>query len=288
MIGALRRSWRTWAYGLLSYLGGDRVRRLGSWPGGRVLLALVQRRLAGGYVRVAGGAAGHLKLSSDHLEIDHQQGYGLVRGVLEPGVQEALRRHVRGGAVVYDVGANIGFFTILSARLTGPSGRVEAFEPVPASAAAIAANAAVNRLANVGTHTVAVGERAELAELLVTSERSWSHLAERGFHRDTRERLRVPVVVLDELIAAGALPAPDVVKIDVEGSEIAVLRGLQRTLRARAVTIICELHETGAELLELLDELGYEAENLDGTDPVANAGAIHVLARRIGPAAGRW
>jgi FkbM family methyltransferase len=279
VLAAVARSWRTWAYGALTYAGPERLRRLREGRCGRALLSVVEARVAGGSVRVAGGAGGHLRLSTDHLPIDHVQGYGLVRGVLEPGVQEALRREVRPGSVVFDVGANIGFFSVLAARLAGPEGRVEAFEPVPAQAAAVAANATLNGLSNVVVHEEAVGETAGAGELLVTSERSWSHLADRGQHRLTRQRLWVRLVSLDELIEQGEVPPPDVVKIDVEGSEGSVLRGLRRTLAARPVTVLCELHETNAEVLELLEELGYEAVNLDGSEPLAEAGPVHLLAR---------
>jgi FkbM family methyltransferase len=229
---------------------------------------------------VAGGAGFGLRLSTEHLPVGHRQGYGLVRGVLEPGVQEALRRHVRPGAVIYDVGANIGFFSLLTARLAGPDGRVEAFEPVPTSAAAVRANAALNGLSTITVHQVAVSDHGGVGELLVPFERGWAHLADRGWHPNTRRRLDVQLIALDEQITRGAFPPPDVVKIDVEGSEIAVLRGLTQTLRSGNVTIVCELHETNAEVLELMNELGYLLRNLDGTAPVAQAGPIHVLTAR--------
>jgi FkbM family methyltransferase len=266
-------------FGAVTYLGDVRLARWHSRRLGRLALAVAQRVVSGGSVRIGGGAAGHLRLSSADLPLHHQQGYGLVRGVIEPGVQEALRRVVRPGAVVYDVGANIGFFSLLSARLTGEGGRVEAFEPVPDSAAAIRANAALNAFGWIGVHEVAVGEHSGAAELLVNLEPSWSHLADRGENPAARSRLAVPVVVLDELVERGEIPPPDVVKIDVEGSEAAVLRGLERTLRGRPVAIVCELHETNAEVLALLEHLGYATENLDGPEPVATAGAVHVLSR---------
>jgi FkbM family methyltransferase len=274
------RNWRTWGYGVLTYLGHERLSRWRARPAGRAGQATVEAVLGGGSVRVAGGAAGGLRMCSDHLPVDHAQGYGLIRGVLEPGVQEALRRHVRPGDVVYDVGANLGFYALLAARLTGPGGRVEAFEPVPGNAAAVACNAALNGFGNIAVHAVAVGAQEGEGELLVARDAGWSHLRDRGWHPYTRGRLRVPVLALDTLIERGELPPPDVVKIDVEGSEIAVLEGLSATLRARRVTVVCELHETNAEIAALLEGVGYVAENLDGPDDLRDAGgAVHVLAR---------
>jgi FkbM family methyltransferase len=248
--------------------------------GGRIALWLAERLLRGGSVTVAGGAAARLLLSSDHLPLGHSQGYGLVRGVLEPSVQEALRRHVGPGAVVFDVGADIGFFSLLSARLAGPSGRVEAFEPVPASAAAVTANARLNGFGErITVHQVAVSDHEGCATLLLGVDRTWSHLSERGLSPSARTPIDVRVIRLDDRIAAGELPLPDVVKLDVEGSEIAVLGGLSRTLRAHRPVVICELHETNGEVVALLSDHGYTVENLDGTAPVLDAGAVHVLGR---------
>src|SRR5207302_835818 len=150
-------------------------------------------------------------------------------------------------------------------------------EPVPASAQAVSVNAELNGFRTISVHNVAVSDHAGRGELLINREDSWSHLAERGWHPKTRRRLVVDLVALDDEIARGAIPPPDVVKIDVEGSEIAVLRGLARTLSSRLVAIVCEVHETNDELIALMNEIRYAVENLDGTAPVADAGPIHVL-----------
>jgi FkbM family methyltransferase len=272
--------WRTCVYEFLTYVGSQRLGELFREPFGGVALKLVQAMLGKGAIQVRGGAGFGLRLSTAHLPVDHVQGYGLVRGVLEPSVQEALRRHVYPGAVVYDIGANIGFFSLLCARFAGPQGRVESFEPVPASATAVRANATLNEFSTITVHELAVSDHEAREALLVVGEHSQSFLADRGGHPDVRRQIDVSVVALDNEIANGSIPAPDVVKIDVEGSEIAVLRGLNETLRSREVTIICELHETNNELLGLGGELGYSCQNLDGTAPIATAGPIHVLLHR--------
>jgi len=93
--------------------------------------------------------------------------------------------------------------------------------------------------------------------------------------------LEVDVVAVDELVADG-LRAPDVVKIDVEGSELAVLEGMRETIRSHEPVIICELHATNVEFVERMDELGYRTQNLDGSQPVGEAGAVHALALPAG------
>jgi FkbM family methyltransferase len=280
VLAAISRSWRTWVYTLLTFIGPARLGAAAQRPFGAQAIQLLQKLLARGSVSVRGGAAFGLRLSTDHLPIDHRQGYGLIRGVLEPAVQEALRRHVAPGAVVYDIGANIGFFSVLSASLAGPDGRVEAFEPVPANSSAVRANAVLNRFPTISVHEAAVSDHAGVDELCVPGEAGWAHLIDRGRHPQAEQLIPVRLMSLDEEIERGQLPAPDVVKIDVEGSEIAVLTGFTQTLRSRDVTVICELHETNAEVVDLMTLLGYSAVNLEGPADVVDAGPVHALFQR--------
>ena len=200
----------------------------------------------------------------------HIQAYGLVRGSLEPMVQEALRRTVAPGALVYDVGANLGFFTLVAAAL---GARVVAFEPEPSNAAHLRATVALNRL-DAEVREAAAAERSGRAELLAVDEASWSHLADRGHHPRTRRSVEVETVALDDL------PPADVYKIDVEGSEVAVLRGMARTLREHAPVLIVETHATNAEVCDLLEPLGYAVENLDGPQAPRTAGPVHLLSAK--------
>jgi FkbM family methyltransferase len=156
-------------------------------------------------------------------------------------------------------------------------GVVIAFEPAPRSAAAIRRHAELNGFTNIDVIQAAVGDQAGRRQFLLTGEESWSHLADRGLHPDTQRRLDVDVVVLDELIESGRIAPPDLVKIDVEGSEGSVLRGLARAIERHRPSIVCELHETNGEILELADAFGYRLENLSGTQPVGSAGPVHVL-----------
>lgn len=89
----------------------------------------------------------------------------------------------------------------------------------------------------------------------------------------------VELVTVDELLAAGQLRPPTVVKIDVEGAELAVIEGMRATLAQHRPAIICELHETQREFVRAMEELGYWTTNLDGTIPVDQArGNLHALA----------
>jgi FkbM family methyltransferase len=253
--------------------------RVRSRRASRALLHAASGWYARAPVPVAGGLAHLLYVSTADLPLDHAHAGLIVRGTLEPPVQEALRRLLAPGDVFYDVGANIGFFTILGARLVGPAGRVVAFEPVPACARAVAHNIALNDFAHAEIREEAVGAAGGRARLLVVGEASWSHLASTGRHADVRDEIDVTVVAVDELVQAGTIPPPDVVKIDTEGAELQAIAGMRATIERHRPAIVCELHDTNEPFVALMDELGYAMTNLEGPAAVAEAGPVHALAQ---------
>ena len=236
--------------------------------------------LSRGDLVVAYGLGAGLRMSMRWLPISHAHLGSIAFGNLESSVQEAMLRHVPAGGVFYDVGANLGFFALLGAHMTGPDGRVLAFEPAPDNAAAIRHNAEVNGLLNVEVVEKAVAASAGEGRLQVVDDQSWSKLEEYGAHPGTERVLDVPVIALDEEISAGALPPPDVVKIDVEGAEIAVLEGMARTLAEHRPAIICELHDTHREFVEHIRGAGYRVVNLEGPGRVEDQASpsAHALA----------
>ena len=233
-------------------------------------------------VPIAGGLGHLLYVSTADLPLDHAHAGLIVRGTLEPPVQEALRRLLAPGDVFYDIGANVGFFTLVGARLVGPEGRVVAFEPVPWCAHAVGRNIELNGFEHAQIREEAVGAADGSARLLVVGEASWSHLESTGRHADVREEIDVTVVSIDSLVAAGTIPPPDVLKIDTEGAELQAIAGARETIARHRPAIVCELHDTNAAFVALMDELGYVASNLDGPAPVVDAGPIHALAQPRG------
>lgn len=233
-----------------------------------------------GEIVVLQGLGAGLRFPARALPPTHAHAGLIIRGDLDVPVQEALRRTVPAGGVVYDVGANVGFFTLLAARLVGDRGRVVAFEPI-ADVAQLARQAVVRSavLGRVDVRAQAVGATTGTAQMCrVAAGGIWSHMATRPAHPQTIGTVSVPVVSLDDVIAAGA-PVPDVVRIDVEGAEIDVLRGATRLLAEHRPRIVCELHATNAAVVDLLQDAGYHLESLDGPDAVRAAGPSHVLAR---------
>jgi FkbM family methyltransferase len=195
-------------------------------------------------------------------------------------VQEALRRTIAPGACIYDVGANVGFFSAFAARLAGPGGHVVAFEPVAAVAAIAHETAQRSDLADrIDVRAQAVGaDEGSVRMHVVARGGVWSHVADRHPHPETVATIDVPQTTLDAVVAAGERP-PDVIKLDVEGAEVAVLRGAAHVLAAHRPAIVCELHGTNAEVADLLEDAGYALESLDSAGAMRDAGPSHVVAR---------
>jgi FkbM family methyltransferase len=193
---------------------------------------------------------------------------GYALGIAEPLVQEAVRTIVRPGDVVYDVGANVGFFTVLAARRVGPQGAVIAFEPFPETATAARRNADLNGFKHVTVLTNAAGRRGGTAKLEV---REYSTLARLADESTTGPTVDVEVIAIDDLVDTGRVRPPDFVKIDVEGAELGVIEGMRRTITAHRPVILCEMHGTNAAFASLMDGLGYNVRSLESDLPLAAA-----------------
>lgn len=184
--------------------------------------------------------------------------HGCWLGSYEMETQHHLAKLLRPGQVFYDVGANVGFYTLLGARRVGPAGRVVAFEPVPSNVAALRRHVALNDITNVTVVQAAVGAEPGLARFAMGASNSMGRLAGDG-------EVVVDVVAIDALVASGAVPPPQVIKIDVEGFAGDVLAGAARVLEAERPVLFLALHdeEEQAACEKTLAPLGYCRSLLD-------------------------
>ncbi|HTZ87178.1 MAG TPA: FkbM family methyltransferase [Solirubrobacteraceae bacterium] len=192
-----------------------------------------------------------------------------LTGDAEPEVQEALAALIEPGQTVYDVGANIGFFTMLCSRLVGPQGRVYAFEPIPQNLATLRHNVALNDLANVTIVEQALSSSTGTAEMFISPWSAFHSLNVEGAskqdnHGPEAGQITVQTVTLDEFLKGEGVRAPDLLKIDVEGAELIVLEGAGETLRSRKPLLLCELHDTHAAYGEFIDSIGYDLRVIEG------------------------
>ncbi len=184
----------------------------------------------------------------------------ILGGTYEPEQTRLFEAHVAPGATVLDVGAHVGYYTLLSAVLAGPSGQVFAFEPNPANAAFLRRHVAINRLGNVRVEQAAVSDREGTARFDFGSGSGTGHLAEGG-------AIEVRTVTVDGVCVAHGL-TPSAVKMDVEGAELAALGGALETLRRARPVLFLSTHgpEVHRASLDLLRGLGYALSPILGHD----------------------
>jgi FkbM family methyltransferase len=207
------------------------------------------------------------------LRFDATGGYpGYLLGTSEPAEQAFLAAHLRPGDVFYDLGANIGFYATIAARIVGPRGHVYAFEPHPESAAAVERNARLNDLRNVTPVAAAVSDRDGRLTLSL-AESSATHRLGDG------AGVEVDVVALDSWRERSGARPPALVMIDVEGAELDVLEGMRDILRHSRPVVCCEVHWLGRAFPDYVERelapLGYTLTELSGGPPPEGGGRWH-------------
>ena len=178
----------------------------------------------------------------------------VFQGVWEELTTQLFKEVVREGDTVVDLGANMGYFTLLAARLVGEKGRVYAFEPEPVNYDLLLRNIALNGYDNVVALQKAVSDTSDKVMLSIHSTDSGRHtIRQAGYGEEYGEVIEVESVTLDSFFKDK--PFPDVVKIDVEGAELQALAGMVRIIEAkRDLKIFIEFYPA------LLEESGYTVE----------------------------
>jgi FkbM family methyltransferase len=203
--------------------------------------------------------------------------HGCWLGTYELKKQRAFAANVQAGHVVYDIGANVGFYTLLAARRVGARGRVFAFEPSPGNLLHLRRHLELNPCSRTVVFDCALAE--QIGEASFDDAGCYTgRLAANG-------RLKVKVETLDGLLETKTIAPADVVKVDVEGAELAVLKGGENFFRRIRPAIFLATHNRRlhGDCCALLREWGYDLRPLSGRDRLENADEI--LARRTGPVA---
>lgn len=209
---------------------------------------------------------------------------GIWTGTYEVDFASELAAAVKPGGVAYDIGSWHGFFAGVMA--TQGASEVHVFEPLPENAERIRRLIALNPAKALKLHTCALGETDTEMNLIVMPETSMAKLEASTFQSSetSDERVSVKVRTIDSLVAAGEVPPPSLMKIDVEGAEAMVLIGARETIQHYRPVIFAEAHSAGllAQCIRLLEAEGYRIEPLDA-DPAA-ASARDVFQIKASPA----
>jgi FkbM family methyltransferase len=156
------------------------------------------------------------------------------RGEYDAPEAALLRRVLRAGDFVVDAGAHVGWYTILMASIVGPQGCVWAFEPVPSTQEMLSANIALNADAPIRVFSVALGSSSGETDIHTFDGLPTGHASVSALGRDDYITHRVERTTLDEIIER----RPALLKLDVEGSELEVLRGAAALLSSEAAPMV--------------------------------------------------
>ncbi len=242
----------------------------------RTVRKLLNRNLPCGFHDVE-ICAGLLRGSRMRLDLMAEKFYWL--GTYECPLVNRLSRIIEDGWVVYDVGANIGYMSLVMAKLTGEGGTVVSFEPLAANAERLRYNAALNGLGRrIAVHQVAVDEKPGMVEFMLNRCHAMGHVASvKEEYSSFRSCCIVEATSIDAVLASSPRAHwPRLIKIDVEGGEARVLRGGLRTLECCRPVLVIELHSRllAREALMLLDSSGYVVRRLSEPDIALNRDSL--------------
>lgn len=222
--------------------------------------------------------------------LDESDGLHLsTRGRHEPFYTEVLAKWIKEGDTVVDVGANIGYFSLIAARAVGARGRVYAFEPDPGNFALLKKNITVNNFDNTTPLQMAVSDRTGGALLFQSDDYMWDHrIFDPG---EARKTIPVDAVALDDYFR-GIKGRIDLIKMDIQGAEGYALRGMRRLFeKNKKLVLVTEfdpslLRQTGIEPHEFVMSLisqGFKILNIDEQNSQVTGVDVNQLVKRYTP-----
>jgi FkbM family methyltransferase len=203
------------------------------------------------------------------MYVDLRSGIGrglLMKGEFDPEVFAPIRAVLRKGGTFLDIGANVGFYSMLALDHVGAEGHIHAFEIDARPLRCLKLTVNENRLGNLHVWPIAVGEHDGYAHLNARSESGNSSVEMTG------NGPAVPITSLDTWWSRSRATGIQAMKIDIEGGELWALRGARELLREERPLLVCEiLHDVeersgyrAQDILDLLDSYGYRVRFLEG------------------------
>ncbi|MEX1072014.1 MAG: FkbM family methyltransferase [Anaerolineales bacterium] len=217
--------------------------RLG--PASRGLRAALNRSAPPGLseTQIAAG-----DLAGTHLLLNLQTEKDYWLGTYETDLQQAIKDWGKAGMVAFDLGANIGYVSLLLAHKAGEGGKVFAFEALPANQKRLQQNLALNPKSKVELVPKAVTDKKGKAAFLIHPSGGMGKVqGSLGKDAEFQSNIEVETIAIDDFVFKQRNPPPDLIKIDIEGGEVLALRGMRRILLETRPLLLIELHGREAD-----------------------------------------
>jgi len=186
----------------------------------------------------------------------------------EPHIRQTIQTRLKPGDVFIDIGANVGFYALCASKVVGAAGKVFAFEPAPETMNALRTNLSLNGAANIEAAQIALSDHTGMSKLYLDAAHNSGATAMRASPNASQE-ITVILDTYDNYVREHGIPKPALVKIDVEGAECLVLKGMTNLL-AQLTAMIIEVSELSLtqmgsskeELFGIMEKSGYCASLL--------------------------
>lgn len=203
-------------------------------------------------------------------------------GAFDKTVLAATKACLSKGDVFIDIGANIGYLSLIASRQTGPTGRVVAFEPNPATAEVLRQNLRRNEAANVSVREMACSDRSGSVDFFTGTKRHSGRASLSQENSGGTAVVRAQCCVLDDVLENEQLPGIALIKADTEGAELSVLAGAKETIRKYRPIVLVEVDSNllsafdakPADISQFFEELGYSFSPIGTTNWLFRPGRI--------------
>jgi len=208
--------------------------------------------------------------------------WSYMRGLTHYSAQVFVN-HLIEGMTVFDIDANVGYYTLLIAQKVGSIGKVYAFEPIPETFARLQENIALNGFTNIVTIPAAVTDKDGIVRMSVED------LTSSLFRASLTNSIEVPAISLDSFVRQHRIEGVDAIKMDVEGAELLVLRGADQVIRRYKPIIMTEINPallksagtTAEELFKAIIDYGYDSYVIRKGQPIPVTSVVKPSKRGI-------
>ena len=171
-------------------------------------------------------------------------------GYYEKELGDLLKKIIKPNDIFLDIGANIGYFSLLAATKE-PTASVISFEPVKSLFEKLKENILINNIQNINAVKIAVGEKNEEKEIFISGQENLGMSSFRQPENYSGKSEKVNVLTIDEWFKNSGFTNIDIIKLDIEGSELAALKGMEKTLQDLKPAVIVELNQETLSLFGL-------------------------------------